>query len=128
MPPVRPCPHAPKACPEKDSHLARQWKILERLNTAPCTVKELARRFRVDLKTIRRDLSLLDRLFQLKQTIEERGRKTWRLKKRMRFPPPACRATMGLVDALVERVAALGDLRLTKDMQAIRRRLGKKCP
>jgi len=64
------------------SPLIRQWILLRTLSTRHfgATVKELADEMGVSEKTIRRDLSVFQKVgFPLTETVEAKGRKKWRL-------------------------------------------------
>lgn len=60
--------------------LVRQWKMLTTLSSRHygMTVREMAQEFGVGQRTISRDISLLKSIgFPLKESVGERGRKTW---------------------------------------------------
>ena len=68
---------------DESSSVARQWKLLQALAAEPngATLRELAERFEVSEKTIRRDLTTLGEIFNGLKTIEEeRGRKRYCLR------------------------------------------------
>ncbi|MEI8372802.1 MAG: DeoR family transcriptional regulator [Planctomycetota bacterium] len=134
--PKHPQPSMPqrrrKRRPHRDPQLVRQWKLLERLNHAPSSVKELMAVCRVSEKTVRRDLVVLEKVgFHLKETVEKPvGRKYWQLNKPLQLPETErqqYRSVVRLLDALAEKVAHLEDKRLMADLQIIRRQLVKKC-
>lgn len=62
--------------------LFRQWKILQLLEASRsgCTVQQLMADFEVADKTIRRDLKLLQKIFDISETIVDGGIKRWRMK------------------------------------------------
>ena len=69
---------------DDESVLARQWRLLKLLAFAPkgFTVKKLVAVMGVSEKTIRRDLALLKRVgFGVSETVEEFGRKLWRIRR-----------------------------------------------
>jgi len=69
---------------DEESVLARQWRLLKLLTFAPkgLTVKELTAVSGVSEKTVRRDLILLKKIgFNVAETVEEFGRKTWRVRR-----------------------------------------------
>jgi len=59
----------------------RQWKLVKVLKESldGVTLKELADRFEVNERTIRRDLSALSKEFPIQESIEAHGRKLWSL-------------------------------------------------
>ncbi len=65
---------------DENSSVARQWKLLQSLAAERngATLQELAKRFEVSEKTIRRDLTTLGEIFNGFKTVEEgRGRKRY---------------------------------------------------
>jgi predicted DNA-binding transcriptional regulator YafY len=69
---------------DDESVLARQWRLLKLLTFAPkgFTVKELVAVSGVSEKTIRRDLVFLKEVgFDVSETVEEFGRKLWRIRR-----------------------------------------------
>ena len=69
---------------DDESTLARQWRLLKLLAFAPrgFTVKELTAVSGMSEKTVRRDLDLLKRVgFDVSETVEEFGRKAWRIRR-----------------------------------------------
>lgn len=65
-----------------ESPLVRQWILLRSLcaRRYGATVKELAEELRVNEKTVRRDLAVFHQAgFPLQETVEEFGRKRWRI-------------------------------------------------
>jgi len=69
---------------DDDSILARQWRLLKLLAFAPkgFTVKELTAISGVSEKTVRRDLALLKKVgFDVAETVEDFGRKSWRIRR-----------------------------------------------
>jgi hypothetical protein len=76
--------HIRQAEGDDESTLARQWRLLKLLTFAPkgFTVKELAAVSGVCEKTVRRDLILLKHVgFDLTETVEDFGRKAWRVRR-----------------------------------------------
>ncbi len=64
--------------------LVRQWRVLKLLTYSPkgFTVKELVALSGMSDKTVRRDLGLLQTSgFDLSETVEEYGRKRWRIRR-----------------------------------------------
>jgi predicted DNA-binding transcriptional regulator YafY len=117
------CPHSP---------LIRQWQLLECLSSTRNGVRvaEAAEGFAVDEKTIRRDLILLQRLgFDLEETVEEHGRKLWRLRHRfesLKSKKQQYRSILGLLDLLLVQAKQVEDHRLLSDLVAIQRRVARK--
>lgn len=113
--------------------MVRQWQLLEWLSadSKGITVAEAAEVFGVDIKTIRRDLTLLGRLgFDLTAIEEETGRKRWRIRRlfeRLRSKRQKYRSILDLVEAACEQVEAVGDQRLARDLEALRRRVARRC-
>ena len=69
---------------EEESTLARQWRLLKLLIFSPkgFTVKELAALSGMSEKTVRRDLVFLKQVgFDVSETVEEFGRKLWRIRR-----------------------------------------------
>lgn len=69
---------------EDESSLARQWRLLKLLAFAPkgFTIRELVSVSGVSDKTIRRDLVFLKEVgFDVAETVGDRGRKSWRLRR-----------------------------------------------
>lgn len=66
----------------ESSQLHRQWKILQLLEVSRrgCTVQELVTEAEVSDKTIRRDLKLLQTVFEISETTGDGGVKRWRMK------------------------------------------------
>ncbi len=65
-----------------DSRLTRQWILLRTVSSRRygATVKELAEKLEVSLKTIRRDLTALQTAgLPLEETVLDRGLKRWRI-------------------------------------------------
>jgi len=114
------------------AQLVRQWQLLEWLSSAPggVTVTEAAEATGVNDKTIRRDLIMLRKIgFHLEGTVEERGRKRWRVRRpfeRLRSKRRKYKAIRGGLDMLLEQAAQVGDGRLVDDLRAIRRRVVRK--
>ena len=115
------------------SPLIRQWKLLELLSSAPdgVTVQELTEATGRSDKTVRRDLILLRKVgFDLKESVGPYGRKSWRVGQRferLRLPRKQYKAILDTLDALVMQVSLAGDRRLVVELQAIRRRVVRKC-
>jgi predicted DNA-binding transcriptional regulator YafY len=113
--------------------LLRQWKLLELLSSAPdgVTVLELTEATGRSDKTVRRDLILLRKVgFDLKETVGPYGRKSWRVGQRferLRSPRKRYKTILSTLDALVMQVSLAGDRRLVGELQAIRRRVVRKC-
>lgn len=112
--------------------LIRQWQLLEWLASTKTGVRvaQAAKAFNVDTKMIRRDLILVKHLsFDLKETVEGRGRKAWRIDKPIKMPKTArqqYRTIAELLDALMERVAELDDKAFRTDLQAFQMRVRRK--
>ena len=85
----------------------------------------------MDQKTIRRDLILLRKIgFDLDETVEEFGRKRWRIRQpfeRLRSKKRQYQAIREGLDLLLEQVDNVGDRRLVDDLKAIRKRVKRKC-
>jgi predicted DNA-binding transcriptional regulator YafY len=62
--------------------LVRQWKLLQMLESSRsgCTVQELMSEAEVSDKTIRRDLKVLQNVFDIKERTGDSGVKRWRMK------------------------------------------------
>jgi predicted DNA-binding transcriptional regulator YafY len=114
------------------AQLVRQWQLLEWLSSEPdgVTVKEAADATGVNEKTIRRDLIILRQIgFDLEETVEERGRKRWRVRQpfeRLRSKRRQYEAIRDGLDVLMGQAAQVGDERLAHDLRAIRRRVARK--
>ena len=115
------------------SPLIRQWKLLELLSSAPVgvTVRELTEAAGTSDKTVRRDLILLRKVgFDLKESVGPYGRKSWRVGQRferLRSPRKQYKAILDTLDVLLMQVSLAGDRRLVGELQAIRRRVVRKC-
>ena len=113
--------------------LIRQWKLLELLSSAPegVTVREFAEAAGTSDQTVRRDLILLRQVgFGLKETVGPHGRKSWRVGQpfeRLRSVRQQYKAILNLLDVLLMQVSLAGDPRLVEELQAIRRRVVRKC-
>ena len=113
--------------------MVRQWQLLEWLSSEPegVTVAEAAIATGMDQKTIRRDLILLRKIgFDLDETVEERGRKRWRIRQsfeRLRSKKRRYQAIRDSLDLLLEQVDRVGDRRLVDDLKAMRQRVVRKC-
>ncbi len=83
----------------------------------------------VTAETIRRDRTLLERLgFDLEETIEEYGRKRWRLRRAFERPQTRqqrCREIGVLLDQASEHANALDDGGLEKELETLRKRVGR---
>jgi hypothetical protein len=69
---------------DDESTLARQWRLLKLLIFAPkgFTVRELVALSGVSVKTVRRDLAFLKNVgFDVSETVEDFGRKLWRIRR-----------------------------------------------
>lgn len=113
--------------------MVRQWQLLEWLSSEPegVTVAEAAIATGMNQKTIRRDLILLRKIgFDLGETVEEFGRKRWRIRQsfeRNRSKEQRYQAIRDSLDFLLEQVDRVGDKRLLDDLEAIRKRVKRKC-
>ena len=113
--------------------MVRQWQLLEWLSSEPegVTIAEAAEATAVDQKTIRRDLILLRKIgFDLEETVEERGRKRWRIRQpfeRLRSKKRQYQAIRQGLDLLLMQVEKVGDKRLLNDLEAMRQRVVRKC-
>jgi len=113
--------------------MVRQWQLLEWLSSESegITVAEAAEAFGVDIKSIRRDLALLERLgFDLTAMEEATGRKRWRIRRpfeRLRSKRQKYTAIHDLLAVACEQVEAVGDKRLAKDLEGLRRRVARRC-
>jgi predicted DNA-binding transcriptional regulator YafY len=113
--------------------IIRQWKLLEVLSSAPegITVEEFAKAAGTCDKTIRRDLILLRKVgFDLDETVGAHGHKSWRVRQsfeKLRSPRKQYKAILNSLDVLLMQVSLAGDRRLVGELQAIRRRVGKRC-
>ena len=68
--------------PAERSSLVRQWSVLRMLGAQPSglTVRELATETKVSENTVRRDLRTFQKAgFPIAETVEEYGRKKWRI-------------------------------------------------
>ena len=116
-----------------DSQLARQWKLLERLATEPegFTVAEAIEATGVSDKTVRRDMILLREVgFDLKETVGEHGQKSWRVRQpfeRMRSKPRQYQLIRDSLDLLLVQAAKVEDRLLVDELQAMRKRIARKC-
>jgi len=112
--------------------LIRQWQLLEWLSSSPegISVGEAAEATGMDLKTIRRDLILLRKIgFDLEETVEERGRKRWRIRnsfERLRSKKRQYQAIQENLDLVLTQVEKVGDKRLLDDLKAVRKRVKRK--
>jgi predicted DNA-binding transcriptional regulator YafY len=121
---------------DEESPLARQWRVLKLLTFAPngLTVKQLVAASGMSDKTIRRDLVLLKQVgFDLSETVEERGRKLWRVRR--------LSESTGRKGTTAERYALihdtlrdlhdvaliLGDLSLAESLKRLQEWVGGKC-
>lgn len=115
------------------SPLIRQWKLLELLASKPdgVTVRQFAEAAGTTQKTVRRDLIMLRRVgFDLEETVEERGRKSWRVRQpfeRLRSKRRQYQAIRDSLDVLLMQADVAGDRRLADDLRAMRRRVVRKC-
>jgi predicted DNA-binding transcriptional regulator YafY len=113
--------------------IIRQWKLLEVLSSAPegITVEEFAKVAGTCDKTIRRDLILLRKVgFDLDETVGAHGHKSWRVRQsfeKLRSPRQQYKAILDTLDVLLMQVSLAGDRRLVLELQAIRRRVGRRC-
>jgi predicted DNA-binding transcriptional regulator YafY len=113
--------------------IIRQWKLLEVLSSAPegITVEEYAEAAGTCDKTIRRDLILLRKVgFDLDETVGAHGHKSWRVRQsyeKLRAPRQQYKAILDTLDVLLMQVSRAGDRRLVGELEAIRRRVGKRC-
>lgn len=113
--------------------MVRQWQLLEWLSSEPegVSVGEAAEATGVNQKTIRRDLILLRKIgFDLEESVEERGRKRWRIRQpfeRLRSKKRQYQAIREGLDLLLEQVDNVGDKRLLSDLKAMRQRVVRKC-
>ena len=113
--------------------MVRQWQLLEWLSSEPegVSVVEAAEATGMDPKTIRRDLILLRKIgFDLDETVEDFGRKRWRIRQsfeRHRSKKRRYQAIRDSLDLLLEQVDRVGDKRLLDDWEAIRKRVKRKC-
>ena len=95
------------------SQLVRQWHLLEWLSseTQGVTVEEAAQATGKDQKTIRRDLILLRKAgFDLEETVEDHGRKRWRIRQpfeRLRSKRRQYEAIRSGLDTLLKQAAKL---------------------
>ncbi len=118
-----------------DTHtpMVRQWQLLEWLSSDPkgITVGKAAKVTGVSLKTIRRDLILLQKIgFDLEETEEEFNRKRWRVRQpfeRLRSKKQQYQAIRQGLDLLLLQVEKVGDKRLLNDLEGIRKRVRRKC-
>ena len=115
------------------SPLIRQWQLVEWLSSEPegVTAAEAAEAAGVDVRTIRRDLILLRKVgFDLEEAMEDHGRKRWRIRQpyeRLRSKRQRYRAIREGLDRLLTQAENVGDKRLLKDLEAIRRRVVRRC-
>jgi len=111
----------------------RQWRLLEWLSSQQqgTTVDEAAEVFGVDLKTIRRDLIVLRRVgFDLVESTEDHGRKRWRIPQpfdRLRTKKQKYRSIRDTLNEVREQAEAIGDRRLAKDLDGLRKRVVRRC-
>ena len=118
-----------------DTHtpMIRQWQLLEWLSSDPkgITVGEAAKATGMSLKTIRRDLILLQKIgFDLEEIEEEFSRKRWRVRQpfeRLRSKKQQYQAIRQGLDLLLLQVEKVGDKRLLDDLEGIRKRVKRKC-
>lgn len=112
--------------------MVRQWQLLEWLSSNPegISVGEAAKATGMNLKTIRRDLILLREIgFDLEETVEERGRKRWRIRnsfERLRSKKRQYQAIQENLDVLLMQVERVGDRRLLDDLKEMRKRVKRK--
>ena len=115
------------------SPLIRQWKLLELLASEPdgVTVQRFAKEAGTSEKTVRRDLIMLRKVgFDLAETVEDHGRKSWRVRQpfeRLRSKRRQYESIRGTLDLLLMQVERVEDQRLVKDVRAIRGRVARKC-
>jgi predicted DNA-binding transcriptional regulator YafY len=113
--------------------IIRQWKLLEVLSSAPegIKVEEFAKAAGTCDKTIRRDLILLRKVgFDLDETVGAHGHKSWRVRQsfeKLRSPRQQYKAILNSLDVLLMQVSLVGDRRLVGELEAIRRRVVRKC-
>ena len=113
--------------------IIRQWKLLEVLSSAPkgITVEEFAKAAGTCDKTIRRDLILLRKVgFDLDETVGAHGHKSWRVRQsfeKLRSPRQQYKAILDTLDVLLVQVSLAGEGRLVSELEAIRRRVGRRC-
>ena len=114
------------------SQLVRQWQLLEWLSSESqgVTVEEAAQAAGKDQKTIRRDLILLRKAgFDLEETVEDHGRKRWRIRQpfeRLRSKRRQYEAIRSGLDTLLKQAAKVEDSRLQDDLKAVRQRVMRK--
>lgn len=113
--------------------MIRQWQLLEWLSSEPegITVGDAADATGVSLRTIRRDLILLRKIgFDLEETEEEFNRKRWRVRQpfeRLRSKRKQYQAIRQGLDLLLMQAEKVGDKRLLSDLEAMRKRVKRKC-
>jgi predicted DNA-binding transcriptional regulator YafY len=80
----------------ESSQLVRQWKLLLALESSysGCTIQDLMAELEMSDKTIRRDLRVLQAVFNITETTGDRGRKRWNM------PPLSEVAGFNLTDLL----------------------------
>ena len=121
-----------KGNPGTGTPLLRQWKLLEQLSSSAkgATVYELAGSLGVDVKTIRRDLILFKQVgFDVAETVEEFGRKVWRIRHSfdaLRSRQRQYRSIRNSLALLVEQAQTVGDHRLVADLEMVRKKVARK--
>ena len=93
-------------------------------------MEEAAQAAGKDQKTIRRDLILLRKAgFDLEETVEDHGRKRWRIRQpfeRLRSKRRQYEAIRSGLDRLLKQAAKVEDSRLQDDLKAVRQRVMRK--
>ena len=121
-----------RGTPSVGSPLFRQWKLMELLasDRKGATVNTLARLLGFSTKTIRRDLILFKQIgFDVAETVEEFGRKVWRIRhpfETMRSKRRQYRTVEKSLAVLIEQAQAIGDQRLVAGLEAMRRKVERK--
>lgn len=120
-----------RSCPQ--SPFLRQWGLLEYISSQPegVSVEEAADATGMSTKTIRRDLDVFHLMgFDLEATTEDYGRKRWCVRsafQRLRSKQQKYQTLRAGLDILLNQTDQLEDRRLVEDLQAVRRRLARKC-
>ncbi len=121
---------------DEESTLARQWRLLKLLTFTPkgFTVKELVAVSGMSEKTIRRDLTFLKEVgFDVSETVEDFGRKLWRVR---RLPEStggrgSAKEKYGLIHDtlrdLHDVALILGDSALAEALKRLQEWVGGKC-
>ena len=117
---------------EGETHLARQWKLLEQLSSDSngFTSYDLAATWGVSRKTIQRDLIFFKRVgFDVVSTANENGLKSWRIRHpfdRLKNKRKQYRSIGESLAVLVEQAKTVGDSSLVADLESVQKKVMKK--